>query len=70
MVQADRWAGKRRNAGRGLESGVVAATIMIVEDEPAVARGVQVALEREGYGVAVIGTGEEAVARFREASGR
>ena len=27
----------------------VAGTIMIVEDEPAVARGVQVALEREGY---------------------
>ena len=39
---------------------------MIVEDEPAVARGVQVALEREGYGVNVIMTGEEAVARFAE----
>ncbi len=39
---------------------------MIVEDEPAVARGVQVALEREGYGVKVIMTGEEAVARFAE----
>ena len=45
---------------------IVAATIMIVEDEPAVARGVQVALEREGYGVSVIGTGEEAVSRFAE----
>jgi DNA-binding response OmpR family regulator len=40
------------------------STIMIVEDEPAVARGVQVALEREGYTVAVTPTGEEAVARF------
>ena len=29
----------------------MAATIMIVEDEPAVARGVQVALQREGYAV-------------------
>jgi DNA-binding response OmpR family regulator len=66
MVQADRWTGKRPSDGRGLESPVVASTIMIVEDEPAVARGVQVALEREGYGVTVIGTGEEAVARFSE----
>jgi DNA-binding response OmpR family regulator len=41
---------------------------MIVEDEPAVARGVQVALEREGYGVDVIPTGEEAVTRFGELS--
>ena len=39
---------------------------MIVEDEPAVARGVQVALEREGYGVSVIPTGEEAVSRFSD----
>jgi DNA-binding response OmpR family regulator len=52
----------------GLESRVVAARIMIVEDEPAVARGVQVALEREGYGVDVIPTGEEAVSRFGEIS--
>jgi two-component system, OmpR family, response regulator VicR len=44
----------------------VAASIMIVEDEPAVARGVQVALEREGYGVSVIPTGEEAVSRFSD----
>jgi DNA-binding response OmpR family regulator len=64
MVQADRWTGKRPSGGRGLESPVVAFTIMIVEDEPAVARGVQVALEREGYGVTVVGTGEEAVASF------
>ena len=33
---------------------------MIVEDEPAVARGVQVALQREGYAVTVETTGEEA----------
>ena len=58
--------GKRPSRGRGLESPVVASTIMIVEDEPAVARGVQVALEREGYAVTVIGTGEEAVARFSD----
>jgi len=42
----------------------MAANIMIVEDEPAVARGVQVALEREGYTVSVVPTGEEAIARF------
>jgi DNA-binding response OmpR family regulator len=41
----------------------MAGTIMIVEDEPAVARGVQVALEREGYGVTVVGSGEEALQR-------
>ena len=66
MVQVDRWAGKRPGAAIGLESRVVAASIMIVEDEPAVARGVQVALEREGYGVSVIPTGEEAVSRFSD----
>jgi DNA-binding response OmpR family regulator len=44
----------------------MAANIMIVEDEPAVARGVQVALEREGYTVSVVPTGEEAVARFSD----
>jgi DNA-binding response OmpR family regulator len=66
MVQADRWTGKRLAETIGLESRVVAASIMIVEDEPAVARGVQVALEREGYGVTVIPTGEEAVSRFGE----
>jgi DNA-binding response OmpR family regulator len=42
----------------------MAGTIMIVEDEPAVARGVQVALEREGYATVIVGTGEEAVKRF------
>ena len=43
-------------------------TIMIVEDEPAVARGVQVALEREGYAVTVQPTGEDAVANFADAA--
>lgn len=46
--------------------GRMAGTIMIVEDEPAVARGVQVALEREGYDVAVVPTGEEALSRFAD----
>jgi two-component system OmpR family response regulator len=41
----------------------MAGTIMIVEDEPAVARGVEVALQREGYGVTVVGSGEEALER-------
>jgi DNA-binding response OmpR family regulator len=44
----------------------MAANIMIVEDEPAVARGVQVALEHEGYTVSVVPTGEQAVSRFSE----
>jgi DNA-binding response OmpR family regulator len=41
-------------------------TIMIVEDEPAVARAVQVALQRESYDVAVVPTGEDAIARFSD----
>jgi len=44
----------------------MAGTIMIVEDEPAVARGVQVALEREGYSTAIVGTGEEALKQFAD----
>ncbi len=44
----------------------MAGTIMIVEDEPAVARGVQVALEREGYQVHIAPTGEDALKRFGE----
>jgi DNA-binding response OmpR family regulator len=44
----------------------MASHIMIVEDEPAVARGVQVALEREGYAVTVIPTGEEALSGFAD----
>src|ERR671914_1909715 len=46
----------------------VAGTIMVVEDEPAVARGVQVALEREGYTVDVRPTGEDAIANFADAA--
>jgi DNA-binding response OmpR family regulator len=38
---------------------VVRATILIIEDEFAVARGVQYALQQEGYQVAVARTGEE-----------
>jgi two-component system response regulator MtrA len=44
----------------------MAGTIMIVEDEPAVARGVQVALESEGYTTAIVGTGEEALKQFAD----
>ena len=44
------------------------STIMIVEDEPAVARGVQVALEREGYDVTVQPTGEDALTNFADAA--
>jgi DNA-binding response OmpR family regulator len=42
------------------------ALIMVVEDEPAVARGVQIALEREGHEVFVARTGEEALEKFAE----
>jgi DNA-binding response OmpR family regulator len=42
------------------------STIMVVEDEAAVARGVQFALEREGYAAIVVPTGEEAVERLGE----
>jgi DNA-binding response OmpR family regulator len=44
----------------------MASTIMVVEDEPAVARGLQVALEREGHNVTIAPTGEDALARFGE----
>ncbi|PZR64106.1 MAG: DNA-binding response regulator [Chloroflexi bacterium] len=44
----------------------MSGNIMIVEDEPAVARGVQVALEREGYTAQVVATGEEALQRFQD----
>jgi CheY-like chemotaxis protein len=37
----------------------VAATILIVEDEHAVARGIQYALQQEGYDVGVARSGEE-----------
>ena len=39
----------------------MSATILIVEDEYAVARGIQYALEQEGYQVSVAGSGEEAL---------
>jgi DNA-binding response OmpR family regulator len=44
----------------------MAGTSMIVEDEPAVARGVQVALEREGSRTAIVGPGEEALKQFAD----
>ena len=37
----------------------MAATILIVEDEYAVARGIQYSLQQEGYQVAVSRSGEE-----------
>ncbi len=37
----------------------MAATILIVEDEYAVARGIQYALEQEGYEVTLARSGEE-----------
>ena len=37
----------------------MAATILIVEDEHAVARGIQYALQQEGYTVALARSGEE-----------
>ena len=41
---------------------------MVVEDEPAVARGVQVALEREGYAVTVQPSGEDALGALSDAA--
>src|SRR6185369_2024365 len=48
-------------AGTGPRCSIrdVAATILIVEDEHAVARGIQYALQQEGYEVAVARSGEE-----------
>jgi two-component system, OmpR family, alkaline phosphatase synthesis response regulator PhoP len=40
----------------------MSATILIVEDEYAVARGIQYALEQEGYQVTLASSGEEALA--------
>ncbi len=51
---------------RPYNPGAMAANIMVVEDEPAVARGLQVALEREGHSVSIAPTGEDAVARFAD----
>jgi DNA-binding response OmpR family regulator len=39
----------------------MSATILIVDDEYAVARGIQYALEQEGYQVTLAGSGEEAL---------
>jgi DNA-binding response OmpR family regulator len=39
----------------------MSATILIVEDEYAVARGIQYALQQEGYQVTIAATGEEAL---------
>jgi DNA-binding response OmpR family regulator len=44
----------------------MAATILIVEDEYAVARGVQYALEQEGYSVALARSGEDGLTIARE----
>jgi DNA-binding response OmpR family regulator len=63
---SERWRRVGFGGHRARISGRMAGTIMIVEDEPAVARGVQVALENEGYSTAIVPTGEEAVARFAD----
>ena len=47
------------NVTPGVQSGRMSATILIVEDEFAVARGIQYALQHEGYQVAVAKSGEE-----------
>src|SRR6476469_10965506 len=52
--------GRRPDPGRpGVQSPAMSATILIVEDEFAVARGIQYALQQEGYQVAVAKSGEE-----------
>ena len=45
--------------GAGVRSIAMSATILIVEDEHAVARGIQYALQQEGYEVGVARSGEE-----------
>src|SRR5439155_26213837 len=58
-VDADR---PRRSAVRDLRCSIppaMSATILIVEDEFAVARGIQYALQQEGYQVAVARSGED-----------
>ena len=66
--ESPRDGGDTSRAPRDSYTSRVAGTIMIVEDEPAVARGVQVALEREGYSVSVQSTGEDALANFADAA--
>jgi len=46
-------------AGRCTMNGPMSSTILIVEDEPAVARGIQYALQQEGYVVTIARSGEE-----------
>ena len=41
-------------------------TVLLVEDEPAIAESVVYALRREGYGVATVGDGEAALRSFRD----
>ena len=43
------------------------ATILVIEDEYAVARGLQYALEQEGYGVTLAPTGEAGLAEIGRA---
>ena len=59
-IRADRWTSVRLAA--------MGATILIVEDEHAVARGLQYALQQEGYEVTLATSGEEGLeAATREA---
>ena len=61
-VPRGRADGERSNGANGrarCSIPRVAATILIVEDEHAVARGIQYALQQEGYDVAVARSGEE-----------
>jgi two-component system, OmpR family, response regulator VicR len=61
----ERWPSIPRGVRRPVERGArcsirnVPATILIVEDEHAVARGIQYALQQEGYDVGVARSGEE-----------
>jgi two-component system, OmpR family, response regulator VicR len=52
-------AANRDERHTGVQSRLMSATILIVEDEFAVARGIQYALQQEGYQVAVARSGEE-----------
>ena len=55
-------------AARMYARAAMAATILIVEDEHAVARGIQYALQQEGYQVAVARSGEEGLDFARKAN--
>ena len=43
-------------------------TILVVDDEPAIAETVEYSLKTEGFAVLLAETGEEALAIFREAN--